>query len=137
MTTLIRLPLPLIAALAVGLAGCLDFGGGEPTVEVLQQVPSPNGTKVATSFYCEGGGAAGYTFHNVTLTLAGEELDPFDGLLGKHKSWHSFQGIQVDWLDDQNLEVSFAGVGAPPDPVQMSTRVMTRHGVDIHYVIMN
>ena len=43
----------------------------------------------------------------------------------------------MDWLDDQNLEVSFAGVGAPPDPVQMSTRVMTRHGVDIHYVILN
>ena len=65
----------------LALAAC--GGGAPPSVEVLQEAVSPDGRHVATAFYCEGGGAAGYTFHNVTLQPSGEELDPMAGLLGK------------------------------------------------------
>jgi hypothetical protein len=121
------------AGLALSLTACLDFGEGEPAVEILQQVASPDGTKVATSFHCEGGGAAGYVFNNVAVTPVGSTFDPLDGLLGKHKTWNSFHDIQVKWVDDKNLEVSLRSVAAQPDAEQMSTRVEARHGVALHY----
>ena len=36
-------------------------------IEVLSEKPSPNGKFIATSFYCEGGGAAGYCYNNANL----------------------------------------------------------------------
>ena len=123
-----------IAGLALSLTACLDFGEGEPSVEILQRVASPDGTRVATTFHCEGGGAAGYTFNNVALTPVDSTFDPLDGLLGKHKTWNSFHDIQVNWLDDQNLEISFRSVAAQPEAEQMSTRVEARHGVALHYI---
>ncbi len=122
--------LTALAAAAFSGLSC----GDEPSIEILQQALSPDGSKVATAFSCEGGGAAGYAFTNVTLRQAGEALDPFDGLLGKHKSWRSFHDIQVHWADNENLEISYrawstSGVNAE----QLATRVLTRDGVDIHY----
>ncbi len=121
----------LTLSLTLALAGCAEA----PEVEILQAEVSPDGTKVATSFYCQGGGAAGYSFHNVTLTPVDEAVDPFDGLLGKHKSWNTFVGIGVTWLDNENLEVTFSAHG--DDAEQLSTRVATSLGVDLHYVFQS
>ena len=115
----------------LALAAC--GGGAPPSVEVLQEAVSPDGRHVATAFYCEGGGAAGYTFHNVTLQPSGEELDPMAGLLGKHPTWHSFGGIELRWQDAANLEVSYHARAA--DDEQRLTRVGERYGITIHYIL--
>jgi len=122
----------LAAAIAAALPLAACGGGAPPSVEVLQEVTSPDGQHVATSYYCEGGGAAGYTFHNVSLRRAGDELDPMAGLLGKHPTWHSFGDIEVRWRDADDLEVSYRASG---DDEQRLTRVGERHGVTIHYTL--
>ena len=133
LTVLRRSAVHCLAGVPLVLASCVDFtGGGEPSVEVSQELASPDGSRIATSFYCEGGGAAGYAFNNVALTRAGEALDPLDGLLGKYKTWNSFHDIQLAWRDDGSLDVSYRATGSHDD-VQQTTRVAARHGVDIHY----
>lgn len=120
----------LCAALLLG--ACADLDSTE-TVEVLQEELSPDGEFVATSFYCEGGGAAGYCFHNASLRRAGEELDTRDALLGKHKSWNSFSDIQVRWADATNLEVSYVPTTLPSHREQVAEREESKYGVTIHY----
>ena len=82
------------------LTGCMASDSSTDTVEVISEKPSPDGTFIATSFYCEGGGAAGYCYNNIGLRRAGDELDQRDGLLGKHKTWSGFSDIEVRWIDD-------------------------------------
>lgn len=128
-TTSPRLPAGrALLGLTLLLGGC--WGGGAPTVEVLQEAVSPDGRHVATSFYCEGGGAAGYTFHNVSLRPSEAPLDPMDGLLGKHRTWNSFGGVDVRWRDATHLEVSYRAL---TDDEEQLTEVGERHGVRIHY----
>ena len=71
----------LFALMILFISGCNDWRGTD-TVEVLSEKPSPNGKFIATSFYCEGGGAAGYCYWNASLRRAGERLNQRDGLLG-------------------------------------------------------
>jgi len=103
-------------------------------VLVRSEKASPNGTFVVTSFYCEGGGAAGYAYNNVSLRRAGEQLDQRDGLLGKHKTWKGFSDITVRWMDDSNLEISYKQDTSPAYRDHCSVRVNSKHGITIHYI---
>ena len=114
-------------------SGCRGWGGGTDTVEILIEKPSPDGRFIATSFYCEGGGAAGYCYWNASLRRAGEQLNQRDGLLGKYKTWKSFSDIELRWIDDSNLEVSYRWDPRGDD----SERVESKHGIKIHYIVNN
>ena len=116
--------------------GCHDWRGTD-TVEVLSEKPSPNGKFIATSFYCEGGGAAGYCYNNASLRRAGDELNQRDGLLGKHKTWSGFSDIEVRWIDDSNLEISYTQNTLPAYRDHNSVRVESKHGIKIHYIVTN
>ena len=122
----------LFALVILFLGGCHNWRGTD-TVEVLSEKPSPDGRFFATSFYCEGGGAAGYCYWNASLRRAGEQLNQRDGLLGKYKTWKSFSDIELRWIDDSNLEVSYRW-----DPRgDNSERVESKHGIKIHYIVNN
>ncbi|MDP6595049.1 MAG: hypothetical protein QGI86_03975 [Candidatus Poribacteria bacterium] len=107
------------------------------TVEVLSEKPSPNGKFIATSFYCEGGGAAGYCYNNANLRRTGDELDPRGGLLGKYKTWSSFSDVEVRWINDSNLEISYKQNTLPAYRGHNSIRVESKHNIKIHYIITN
>ena len=126
----------LFALLIPFLSGCHDWRGTD-TVEVLSEKPSPDGRFIAASFYCEGGGAAGYCYWNASLRRAGEQLNQRDGLLGKHKTWMGFSDIELRWIDDSNLEVSYRQDTRPAYREQNSVRVESRHGTRIHYIVTN
>ena len=113
------------------LSGCHDWRGTD-TVEALSEKPSPTGEFIATSFYCEGGGAAGYCYWNASLRRAEEQLNQRDGLLGKYKTWKSFSDIELRWIDDSNLEVSYK-----QSRDDNSERVESKHGITIHYIVNN
>ena len=108
-----------------------------PTLTVLSEEPSPDGRFIAASFYCEGGGAAGYCYHNASLRRAGEKLDQRDGLLGKHKTWGGFSEIRLRWIDDGNLEISYRQDDRPAYREHNAVRVDSAHDVRIHYIINN
>ena len=126
-----------LLCLSVLLTGCIDLGGGPDTdtVEVLSEKVSPNGKFIATSFSCSGGGAAGYFYFNASLRKAGEKLDQRDGLLGKHKTWKAFTDIEVKWIDDKNLEVSYNQSNSPAYKENNAIKVESKHGIKIHYVV--
>ena len=117
------------------LTGCMASDSSTDTVEVISEKPSPDGRFIATSFYCEGGGAAGYCYNNIGLRRAGDELDQRDGLLGKHKTWSGFSDIAVRWIDDENLEVSYTQDTSPAYRDHNSFRVDSKYGIKIHYKV--
>ena len=104
-------------------------------VEIIQEEKSPNGQYVATSFSCSGGGAAGYFYFNANLRKAGEELDQLDGLMGKHKHWKAFFDIEVRWIDDENLELSYEEIDLPAYVENNAVKVKSKYGIKIHHVI--
>ena len=106
-------------------------------MDVLVEVASPNGRFIATSFYCEGGGAAGYCYSNVSLRRVGAALNQRDGLLGQHKTWSGFAEITLCWIDDKNLEISYRENTQPAYREHNRVRVDLRFGVTIHYVVSN
>ena len=126
----------LFALMILFISGCNDWRGTD-TVEVLSEKPSPNGKFIAASFYCEGGGAAGYCYWNASLRPAEERLNQRDGLLGKYKTWKGFSDIELRWIDDSNLEVSYRQDTGPAYGEQNSVRVESRHGTRIHYIVTN
>ena len=126
----------LFALLIPFLSGCHDWRGTD-TVEVLSEKPSPDGRFIATSFYCQGGGAAGYCYWNVSLRRAGEPLNQRDGLLGKHKTWKGFSDIKLRWIDDSNLEIACRQATSEAYRDHVSVRVESRHGIRIHYIATN
>lgn len=89
------------------------------------------------SFYCEGGGAAGYTYNNVSLRRAGDELNQRNGLLGKHETWSGFSDIEIRWIDDGNLEISYTRNSLPAYREHNAVGVESRHGIKIHYTVTN
>ena len=91
---------------AVVVVGCSSYKNTD-IVKVISEKASPNGQLIASSFSCSGGGTAGYFYFNANLRRAEEELDQRDGLLGKHKTWKAFTDIEVRWIDDKNLEISY------------------------------
>ena len=123
--------------LSVFLLGCIDFGGGPDTdtVEIVAEEKSPNGKFIATSFSCSGGGAAGYFYFNASLRKAGEKLDQRNGLLGKHKTWKAFTDIEVRWIDDENLEVSYKQSDSPDYKENNAVKVESKYGIKIHYKV--
>ena len=105
-------------------------------IEIIQEEKSPNGQYVATSFSCSGGGAAGYFYFNANLRKAGEKLDQLDGLMGKHKDWKAFFDVEVRWIDDENLEVSYEEIDDLPAYVENNAvKVKSKYGIKIHHVI--
>ena len=119
------------------LVGCIDFGGNRKNdkVEIIQEEKSPNGQYVATSFSCSGGGAAGYFYFNANLRKAGEELNQLDVLMGKHKDWKAFAAIEVRWIDDENLEVSYRQDESPAYKENNAVKIESKYGIKIHYLI--
>lgn len=122
----------VFALFIIFASGCHDWRGTD-TVQVLSEEPSPNGKFIAASFHCEGGGAAGYTYNNVSLRRAGEELNQRDGLLGKHKTWSGFSDIELRWIDDSNLEVTYTQETLPAYREQNMVRVESKYDIEIHY----
>ncbi|MBT3637461.1 MAG: hypothetical protein HOA16_07330 [Opitutae bacterium] len=104
-------------------------------VEIIQEEKSPNGQYVATSFSCSGGGPAGYFYFNANLRKAAEELDQLDGLMGNHKDWKAFFEIEVRWIDDENLEVSYEEIDLPAYVDNNAVKVKSKYGIKIHHVI--
>jgi hypothetical protein len=121
---------------AVILVGCSSYKNDDK-VELLSEKTSPNGKFIATSFSCSGGGAAGYFYYNANLRRGGEELDQRDCLLGKHKTWMAFNAIQVRWMDDSNLEISYKQNNSPAYQDNNSVKISSKYGVAIHYVVKN
>jgi hypothetical protein len=126
----------LFALVFLFVSGCHDWRGTD-TVEVLSEKPSPDGRFIATSFYCEGGGAAGYCYWNASLRRAGEPLNQRDGLLGKHKTWKGFSDIKLRWIDDSHLEVSCRQANGPAYRDNSSVKVESKHGIALHYIVTN
>ena len=129
--------LGLVFCAATTLAGCMTSDYSSDTVEVQQEKSSPDDKFIASSFYCEGGGAAGYSYQNITLRRAGEELNPRDGLLGKHKTWSGFSEIEFRWIDESNLEISYKQHQSPELRDQNSVRIDSKYGIQIHYMVTN
>ena len=126
----------LFALVFLFVSGCHDWRGTD-TVEVLSEKPSPDGRFIATSFYCEGGGAAGYCYWNASIRRAGEQLNQRDGLLGKHKTWKGFSDIKLRWIDDSHLEVSCRQANGPAYRDNSSVKVESKHGIALHYIVTN
>ena len=127
----------LSALVILFASGCLGWGSGTDTVEVLSEKASPDGRFIATSFYCEGGGAAGYCYWNVSLRRAGDPLNQRDGLLGKHKTWKGFSDIKLRWIDDSNLEIACRQATSEAYRDHVSVRAESRHDIRIHYIVTN
>ena len=125
----------MIFSLIITTTGCGRSYLNTDTVVVNSEQTSPDGKFVATSFLCEGGGAAGYAYENVNLRQKGEALDQRDVLLGKHTTWKGFSFITLRWLDDTNLEVSYSQDMSPAYKDHVSARVDSKAGVTIHYVV--
>jgi len=124
----------LVLSTITFLVGCGRPDLSADKVVVRSEKASPIGEFVATSFYCEGGGAAGYAYENVSLRRAGEDLDQRDGLLGKHKTWKGFSDITIRWIDDSNLEISYKQDASPAYGEHVSERVDSKYGIKIHYI---
>ena len=116
---------------------CDNFLGNRDhdKVEIIQEEKSPNGQYVATSFSCSGGGAAGHFYFNANLRKAGEELDQLDVLMGKHKDWKAFFDVEVRWIDDENLEVSYEEIDLPAYVENNAVKVKSKYGIKVHHVI--
>ena len=104
-------------------------------VEIIQEEKSPNGQYIATSFSCSGGEAAGYFYFNANLRKAGEELDQSEVLMGKHKDWKAFFDVEVRWIDDENLELSYEEIDLPAYVENNAVKVKSKYGIKIHHVI--
>ena len=126
----------LFALMILFISGCNDWRGTD-TVEVLSEKPSPNGKFIATSFYCAGGGAAGYCYWNASLRQAEEQLNQRDGLLGKYKTWKGFSDIELRWIDDSNLEIACRQATSEAYRDHVSVRAESRHDIRIHYIVTN
>jgi len=113
------------------LMGCISYKNTD-TVEIVREKPSPNGKLIITNFYREGGGAAGYLYYNANLRRAEDALDQRDGLLEKHKTWKGFPDIEVRWIDDSNLEISYKQDTSPSYRYHTSARVESKHDIKIH-----
>ena len=104
-------------------------------VEIIQEEKSPNGQYVATSFSCSGGGAAGYFYFNANLRKTGEEFDQSEVLMGKHKDWKVFFDVEVRWIDDDNLELSYKEIDLPAYVENNAVKVESKYGIKIHHLI--
>ena len=118
--------------------GC-GWGGGPEShkVEILQEEKSPNGQLVATSFSSSGGGAAGYFHFIANLRKVDDKLDARDVLMGKHPGWKAIFDIDVCWVDDKNLEVSYKQDQSPVYKENNAVKVKSKHGIRIYHLIRN
>ena len=121
---------------AVLLVGCSSYKNTD-IVKVLSEKASPNGQLIASSFSCSGGGAAGYFYFNANLRRVEEKLDQRDSLLGKYKTWKAFNDIEVRWIDDKNLEISYKQDNSSSYRENNSVKVGSKYGVNIHYLVTN
>jgi len=126
----------LITIAAVIIVGCSSYKNTD-NVKVLSEKASPNGQFIASSFTCSGGGAAGYVYSNANLRRVEEELDQRNCLLGMHKTWSGFSNIEVQWIDNSNLEISYKQNNSPAYQEHNSVKVSSKFGVNIHYVVTN
>ena len=125
-----------ITLAAALLVGCNQYRDSDD-VTILSEKISPDGQFVASSFSCSGGGAAGYCYFNANLRRKEELLDQRDCLLGKHPTWKAFNEIELKWIDNSHLEVSYQQDHSPAYEENNAVRVESKYGVQIHYVVTN
>ena len=63
-------------------------------------------------------------------------MNPHDSPLDKHKTRSGFSNIKIRWIDDRNLEISYRQTEGPEYEEHNATRVPTKEGITIHYVIL-
>lgn len=110
---------------------------GGVVVQGATKWKSPNGQLVATSFSSSGGGAAGYFHFIANLRKVDDKLDARDVLMGKHPGWKAIYDIDVRWVDDKNLEVSYKQDQSPVYKENNAVKVKSKHGIRIHHLIGN
>ena len=103
----------MLAGISLTIQSGCDTTRAPDGVTITSEKGSPNGDFVVTCFDCEGGGAGGYAYTNVNLQRMIVELNPRDGLLGKHKTRSGFSNIKMRWIDDRNLEICYRQTEAP------------------------
>ena len=55
--------------------------------------------------------------------------------MGKHKVWKAFFDVEVRWIDDDNLEVSYKEIVLPEYVENNAVKVESKYGIKIHLVI--
>ena len=55
--------------------------------------------------------------------------------MGKHKVWKAFFDVEVRWIDDDNLEVSYKEIVLPEYVENNAVKVESKYGIKIHHVI--
>ena len=75
------------------------------------------------------------TFFNANLRKVDDQLDTRDVLMGKHKTWKAFFDIDVRWIDDANLEVSYYQKSGPAYEKNNAVKVESKYGLKIHHRI--
>lgn len=106
-------------------------------IHVMSESVSPDGQYVVTVFSCAGGGAAGYTYTNVSLRPVSEPFNQREFLLGEHL-WHSFTNISATWENESNLTVAYRWTTSHPDHRTQNGRTVSRIGdVKVTYLLEN
>ena len=62
-------------------------------------------------------------------------MDQLDVLMGKHKDWKAFFDIEVGWIDDDNLEVSYRQIDSPDYKENNAVKVESKYGIKIRHLI--
>ena len=55
--------------------------------------------------------------------------------MGKYKTWKAFANIEVKWIDNENLEVSYNQFNSPDYKENNAVKVESKHGIKIHYKV--
>jgi len=97
----------LLAAIPFALGMILvGVGSSAHTLSVLQEVLSPDGKYVATSYSDMGGGAAGWCTAEVNVRPVGTELPPNDTVFAAHcgtkvnLAWNSASELSLEFSPD-------------------------------------
>lgn len=82
--------------------------GANGNIDITSKIVSPDGNHESIIYLHEGGGAAGYSYRNVTLIRKGDEISQSEPLFQyKHPSWNSCTNFKLHWVDAKNLNVSY------------------------------
>lgn len=104
------------------------MGFSEHTLNTSQEIPSPNGSHVATSYVDMGGGAAGWCMAEVNVRPAGKELPANEHIFASHCGTK----VELSWDSDNQLTIKFT-----PDDIDFGVSQDARNkdgSVQIKYV---
>lgn len=119
----------LLATIPFAL-GMMLFGDGSSahTLNVLQEVQSPDERYVATSYVDMGGGAPGWCMAEVNVRSTGSELPPNETVFASHCETK----VELSWQSLTDLSIKFSPDDVDFGVTQSST---SKDGqVRIHYI---